>query len=327
MSAGTRHGSDPVPAGSASSGGSSQTGFRWVTDGGLETDLIFRHGVDLPLFAAHPLLSDPHGRSLLTSHYSGFAEVACAAGAGLLLETPTWRASPDWVAALGGSLADVLQVNFESIVFLAGLAENLGASGHLTRSRTRVVGVIGPRGDGDIRSATGSADEFAAYHSFQVGAFAEAGAERVTAYTLTSVSEAVGVVQAARDHDLEVAISFTVETDGRLPDGTPLDAAVESLWSQAPPDGLLVNCAHPAHVAAALDEGDSWAERVTGLRVNASRQSHAQLDAAEELDEGDLTDLVAEHRRLEDRLPRLEIVGGCCGTDVRHVAALWGVTP
>ncbi|MFW5469898.1 homocysteine S-methyltransferase family protein [Knoellia sp. CPCC 206435] len=298
---------------------------QWVTDAGLETDLIHHHGVDLPMFAAYPLLSDPHGRSLLTAYYSGFADVARAADAGLLLETPTWRASPEWVAALGGSLADVLQVNFESIVFLAGLAENLGASGRADLSRTRVVGVIGPRGDGYVPGASASADELGAYHAVQVGAFAEAGAERVTAYTLTTVAEAVGIVQTARDHAVEVTVSFTVETDGRLPDGTSLDAAVEQLWRQARPDGLVVNCAHPSHVAAALDDGDSWTERVTGLRVNASRQSHAELDGAEVLDEGNLADLVAEHRRLEARLPRLEVVGGCCGTDVRHVAALWGV--
>lgn len=304
---------------------SAATGPRWVTDGGLETDLIFHHGVDLPMFAAYPLLADPHGRSLLTAYYAGYAQVAQAAGAGLLLETPTWRASPEWVARLGGSLADVLRVNLEALVFLAGLVESLGADGRADRSRTRVVGVIGPRGDGYVPGARTSADELGAYHAVQVAAVAEGGVERVTAYTLTTVAEAVGVVQAAREHHLEVSVSFTVETDGRLPDGTTLDDAVASLWSQAPPDGLLVNCAHPAHVAAALDRGDSWTERVTGLRVNASRQSHAQLDAAEELDEGDLSDLVTEHRRLEERLPHLEVVGGCCGTDVRHVAALWGV--
>lgn len=300
-------------------------GPRWVTDGGLETDLIFHHGVDLPMFAAYPLLADPHGRSLLTSYYAGYADVARAAGAGLLLETPTWRASPEWVARLGGSLADVLKVNFEAIVFLAGLAESLGADGRADRSRTRVVGVVGPRGDGYVPDEATSADDFAAYHAVQVGAFAEGGAERVAIYTMSTVAEAVGAVRAARDHDLEVSVSFTVETDGRLPDGTSLEAAVASLFRQAAPDGLLLNCAHPAHVAAALEEGDSWTERVTGLRVNASRQSHAELDAAQELDEGDLLDLVTEHRRLEQRLPHLDVVGGCCGTDVRHVAALWGV--
>lgn len=306
------------------------TGPRWVTDGGLETDLIFHHGVDLPHFAAYPLLDSPEGRVLLTDYFSGYADVATRAGAGLLLETPTWRANPDWIAAVGGASDDVVRVNVESVVLLAALGESLVASGALPPGRSaygsfRVSGTIGPRGDGYVAGEERSADEFATYHLPQVTAFAESGATRVAAYTLTTVAEAVGVVRAARVHTLDVAVSFTVETDGRLPDGTPLGEAVASLWEQGPPEELLVNCAHPSHVMAAADDDDSWTSRVTGLRVNASRQSHAELDAAEVLDEGEIPDLVAEHDALAARLPHLDVVGGCCGTDVRHVAALWGV--
>ncbi|CAN7394190.1 homocysteine S-methyltransferase family protein [Knoellia sp. LjRoot47] len=308
----------------------SGAGPRWVTDGGLETDLIFNHGVDLPHFAAYPLLDTPEGRALLTDYYTGYAEVARRAGASLLLETPTWRANPDWVAKLGGDSDEVHRVNLESVVFLAALGESLLASGALPAGRHdygsfRVSGAIGPRGDGYVPGEAASADEFAAYHLPQVVAFADSGAGRVAAYTLTTVSEAVGVVHAARTQTLDVAVSFTVETDGRLPDGTPLGEAVAELWEQGVPDELLVNCAHPSHVAGALDGDDSWTARVTGLRVNASRQSHAELDAAEVLDEGDIPDLVREHDALAARLPHLDVVGGCCGTDVRHVAALWGV--
>lgn len=306
-------------------------GPRWVTDGGLETDLIFHHGVELPGFAAYPLLDSTQGRELLSDYYADYAEVARRSGANLLLETPTWRASPDWVTALGGARDDVLRINLESVVFLAGLAEMLVASGALPSPALgdggsfQVCGVIGPRGDGYVPGAAASSDEFATYHSAQVSAFAESGAAWVTGYTMTTVAEAVGVVRAARSQGIDVGISFTVETDGRLPDGTGLAEAVDSLWQQAVPDGLLLNCAHPSHMAQALRDDDSWAERITGLRVNASRQSHAELDAAQELDEGDIPDLVAEHEHLAARLPNLDIVGGCCGTDARHVAALWGV--
>jgi homocysteine S-methyltransferase len=309
---------------------------RWVTDAGLETDLIFHHGVDLPGFAAYPLLETAEGRALLSSYYAGFAQVASRAGAGLLLETPTWRASADWVVSLGGSRSDVRRINLESVLFLAGLAESLisngvapgGAAGFDGSGRgpdLRVCGVLGPRGDGYVAGDPTSADEFGDYHWLQIAALAQGGAARVTAYTLTTVAEAVGVVQAARAQGVEVAVSFTVETDGRLPDGTPLGEAIASLRLQAVPDDLLVNCAHPSHISAALTLDDGWAEHVTGLRVNASRQSHAELDDAAELDEGDLADLVSSHRELAARLPELDIVGGCCGTDVRHVAALWGV--
>ena len=316
------------------------TSPRWVTHGGLETELIHHHGVDLPGRAVYPLLRTTQGRALLSDYYAGYAEVARRADAKLLLETPTWRANPDWVVALGGSPDDVRRINLESVVFLAGLGDWLVTSGRLpvgTGSAAgagrrpgglpfEVRGVIGPRRDGYApAAATATAEEFAAYHSTQVAAFAESGVRWVTAYTLTTLAEAVGVVLAARAHRLKVGISFTVETDGRLPDGTRLGAAVESLWQRSAPDGLLVNCAHPSHIAQALPGNDGWARRVTGLRVNASRQSHAELDASERLDEGDLRELVREHQRLTARLPNLEVVGGCCGTDVRHVAALWGV--
>lgn len=307
-------------------------GPRWVTDGGLETDLIFHHGAVLPGFAAYPLLDSLEGRSLLADYYSGYARVARRAGANLLLETPTWRANPDWVATLGGSRDDVLRINLESVVFLAELAEILVASGELPAggetgdTAYQVRGMIGPRGDGYVPELETTADDFASYHSAQTAAFSESGVPWVTACTLTSVAEAVGVVQAARSHRIGVGVSFTVETDGRLPDGTSLAQAVESLWQQAAPDGLLLNCAHPSHLAEALREDNSWTSRVTGLRVNASRQSHAELDAAEQLDEGDIDDLVREHQLLSAHLPNLDIIGGCCGTDVRHVAALWGVS-
>lgn len=310
---------------------SAVAGATWVTDGGLETDLVFHHGVHLPHLAAHPLLDTADGRSLLTDYYLGYAAVAARAGARLLLETPTRRANPHWIAILGGHRDDVRRVNIESIVFLAALGESLLATGVLPAGPDddygsfRVSGSIGPRGDRTHPDHRGSADELAAYHDQQVTAFAESGAERVTAYTLTTVAEAVGVVRAARAHDLSVSVSFTVETDGRLPDGTPLGEAVAALWEQAAPDGLLVDCAHPSHIARALADDVAWTSRVTGLRVNASRLSHAELDAAEDLDEGDIPELVSEHAQLAARLPRLEVVGGCCGTDVRHVAALWGV--
>lgn len=276
--------------------------------------------MDLPEFAAYPLLDSIRGRSLLADYFSGYAAVAAAAGASLLLETPTWRANPQWVARLGGDDDVVRRITIDSAAFLADLAPTLGSNGD-----TLVLGMIGPRGDGYVAGESTSADEFASYHETQVAAFAQSAAAGVTGYTMTTVAEAVGIVLAAREYGLDVGVSFTVETDGRLPDGTPLADAVTSLWAQAAPDRLLLNCAHPSHFAAALADDASWTARVTGLRANASRQSHAELDAADTLDEGDLTDLVAEHERVAAHLPNLEVVGGCCGTDTRHVAALGGV--
>lgn len=291
----------------------------WVTDGGLETDLLFHHGIDLPDFAAFPLLDDADGRRVLADYYRAYADVAARAGAGLLLETPTWRASTDWGQRLGYDADATARVNRDAVEFLRGLAGD--AAGEV--AGVLVGGSVGPRGDG-YTAGDLDADAYADYHRHQVGAFAEAGADLATAYTLTTVAEAVGVVRAAQDADLPVAVSFTVETDARLPDGTPLGEAVAALDAAtgAGAAHLLVNCAHPDHVAPALDDG-AWQDRVAGLRVNSSRLSHAELDEAEELDEGDLPDLTARTRALASALPAVRVVGGCCGTDARHVAAMW----
>lgn len=292
----------------------------WVTDAGLETDLIFHRGIDLPDFAAFPLVEDEQGRRELDSYYRGFVEVAAGAGAGLLLETPTWRANPDWGARLGYDAEALRRVNVRAVEALRALAAEV-------RDRVadvQVVGSVGPRGDGYVAGEV-DADQAADYHRAQLAAFAEAGADLATAYTLTTVAEAIGVVRAGGDVGLPVAVAFTVETDGRLPDGTPLGAAVTALDEQTAAGAahLLVNCAHPDHVAGGIDDGAPWLARVAGVRVNSSRLSHAELDEAEELDEGDLADLAATTRALLDRLPAARIVGGCCGTDVRHVAAMW----
>lgn len=291
----------------------------FVTDGGLETDLIFHRGQDLPDFASFPLLDDDRGRDVLQDYYDGYAEVARRAGRGLLLETPTWRANPDWGARLGYDAAALDRVNRDAVVMLAGLRDT-----YADLDEVLVVGALGPRGDGYVAGERADPAEAAAYHAGQVEAFAAAGADLVTAYTLTGPEEAMGVVRAARTAGVPVAISFTVETDGRLPDGTPLADAVTRVDAEDAPDWFLVNCAHPTHVAPGLD-GGAWQERVAGLRPNSSTLTHAELDAMEVLDEGDMDLLTSTFEALRAELPSLAILGGCCGTDARHVARLWGV--
>lgn len=290
----------------------------YVSDGGLETELIFHHGVDLPQFASFPLVEDEAGRALLRTYYDGYAAIARRAGAGLTLESPTWRANPDWGARVGYDAVDLDRANRAAV----DLLQRLRASYDDVRD-VRIIGVIGPRGDGYVAGERVDPDVAADYHHAQVAALARAGVDLVAAYTLTGVEEAVGVVRAARSVGVPALVSFTVETDGRLPDGTGLPEAVDLVEAAAPPDGFLLNCAHPTHIAPGLDEG-GWRSRVLGVNPNASTLSHAELDEAEELDEGDLGLLVASYDALRRRLPELRVVGGCCGTGVRHVAALWG---
>jgi homocysteine S-methyltransferase len=295
--------------------------WRYVCDGGMETDLIFNRGVDLPEFAAYPLLRTEPGRDLLRSYYEGYAAIAERAGAGLRLESPTWRANPDWGAVLGDDATALDEVNRSAIDFLRGIAD--AWSDRI--DDIRIVGMLGPRGDGYAAGSAADADEAADYHRAQVASFAAAGVDEVEALTMTDTHEALGVALAAAATGIPVVVSFTVETDGRLPDGTPLGGAVETVDAQTSPAYFMVNCAHPQHVLPAFDQAGPWAERIHGLRSNASTRTHAELDEAASLDEGDLGVLVASHRTLEQHLPALEVVGGCCGSDARHVAALWGV--
>lgn len=292
----------------------------YVSDGGLETDLIFNHGVDLPEFASFPLVEHERGRALLRGYYDGYAEVARRAGAALTLESPTWRANPGWGARVGYDAAGLDRANAAAIAFLQALRDEYAGLPDV-----RIVGAVGPRGDGYVAGERADPDEAADYHSAQVAAMARAGADVVAAYTLTGPEEGVGVVRAARSAGVPVLVGFTVETDGRLPDGTALREAVERVDAAEAPDGFVVNCAHPTHIAPGLAAGE-WLSRIVQVNPNASTSSHAELDAAEELDEGDLGLLASSFDDLRPLLPGLRVVGGCCGTDTRHVAALWGVS-
>ena len=294
------------------------SGLPVVNDGGLETDLIYHHGVDLPYFAAFPLVDDERGRDQLLRYYAEYVEIARRAGVAVQLDTPTWRASLDWGDRLGYSASELTRINREAVALIDRLRDESGRDAFL------VSGCLGPRGDGYVAGAVVDPDDAAAYHTPQIEAFAEAGADLVTALTLTGTGEAVGIVRAARASGIPVAVSFTVEVDGRLPDGTSLASAVSTVDAEGQPDYFMVNCAHPSHIAPALADDGEWRLRIRGLRANASTLSHAELDATTQLDEGDPRELARAHDALRPRLPNLALVGGCCGTDSRHVAAMWG---
>jgi homocysteine S-methyltransferase len=291
--------------------------LEWVTDGGLETDLIFHKGVELPQFAAFPLVEGESTRRLLLGYYAEYAEIAGRAGAGLVLETPTWRANPDWAALLGYDSAGLARANAAAVDLVRRAGVGL--------DRVRISGVVGPRGDGYV-AAGRQADAAEEYHYPQVAALSDAGVEVVHAMTINEPAEAIGVVRAARSVGVPVGISFTVETDGRLPDGTTLRGAITQVDQAAAPDWYGVNCAHPLHVARALD-GEEWQSRLQVFRPNASTMTHEELDAMEVLDEGDRSLLTSSTELLLQQLPSLDTLGGCCGTDATHVASLWGLPP
>lgn len=294
-------------------------GATLLTDTGLETTLIFHHGLDLPEFAAYPLLDTAEGQAVLRAYYRRHLAIAADHGAGFLLEAPTWRASRDWGRRLGHGTDDLARLNRAAIAMMSDLRSEA------TSDRPIVVsGNLGPRGDGYVADTAMTAEAAQAYHAEQIGWLAQTDADLVTAITLSTVAEGVGVIHAARVADMPVVIGYTTETDGRLPDGTPLGAAIEA--TDALTDGaaayFMVNCAHPDHFRPDLETGGGWLRRIGGIRANASRMSHAELDAAEHLDAGNPSELGRDYACLRRLLPNLTVLGGCCGTDHRHVEAI-----
>jgi len=292
----------------------------FLTDGGLETTLIFHRGLHLPCFAAFDLLRDEAGRNELRAYFAAYVALARERGVGFVLDTATWRANPDWARRLGYSLEDLDDANRAAVA----LAEEIRADGETEGTPIVINGVIGPRGDGYDPGALMSPDEAEGYHAPQVATFAGSGVDMVTAVTMTNADEAIGIALAARAHDVPAVISFTLETDGRLPDGQPLPGAIERVDAETGGSVayFMINCAHPSHFVGVLAEDGAWRERIGGLRANASAKSHAELDEADELDEGDPAALGAEHGALRPRLGAVTVLGGCCGTDRRHVEAI-----
>jgi S-methylmethionine-dependent homocysteine/selenocysteine methylase len=300
-------------------------GGLFVTDGGIETTLIFHEGLDLPAFAAFDLLKDEEGTKALRRYYEPYGELARERGAGLVLESPTWRASPRWAAEIGYSEQQLDELNRKAIALMEDLRDEYESQ----ETPVVISGCVGPQDDGYNPAERLSASAAQDYHWTQIATFSDTAADMVTAITMTYAAEAVGVTRAAMEAGMPVAISFTLETDGNLPSGQALGEAVEEVDRQTGggPAYYMINCAHPTHFDAVLEASEPWLERIRGLRANASTKSHAELDEATELDEGDPLDLGERHAALAPKLPRLNVLGGCCGTDHRHVRAICEAWP
>ncbi len=295
----------------------------FMTDGGLETTLIFHDCMELPAFASFALLESKAGTQRLIDYYRQYIEMARDHGLGIVLEAPTWRANTDWGTKLGYDALSLAHVNERAIGMLGALRTE-----HESPELPIVVsGCIGPRGDGYRADARMTVRQARDYHAAQIRTFAGTDADLVSAFTMNYVEEAQGIVLAARDAGVPVVISFTLETDGRLPTGESLQEAIERIDSATDSYAAyyMINCAHPTHfdhVLAHTSHSGSWLGRILGVRANASRRSHAELDESTDLDDGDPTEMGQQYAQLRGALPRLAVVGGCCGTDHRHVEAI-----
>jgi homocysteine S-methyltransferase len=290
----------------------------YLGDGGLETTMIFEHGIELPCFASFTLLSSEEGRGALRDYYRAYIEIARRNRVGFTLDTPTWRASSDWGAELGYSREALAKANRDAVE----MARELRDAEEAEETPIAVCGTLGPRGDAYSPEALMGAEEAAEYHAEQIEVFASADVDLVAVYTLAYADEGLGIAMAAASAGVPAVISFTLETDGRLPSGEELGEAIERVDSAAAPAYFMINCAHPSHFARVVAEAGRWRERIGGVRANASRRSHRELDEATELDAGNPAELAEEYLELRRALPGIRVLGGCCGTDTRHVAGI-----
>lgn len=295
------------------------SGELFLTDAGLETDLIFNHGIEIREFAAHTLLPGEQGREALARYFRGFLKLANEYDAGFIFDSQTWKAHMHWAENLAATDQELKEANKESIAFIAKIRDEFAGN-----SKPIVLnGVIGPRGDAYAPEARLAAKEAEDYHARQIGWLAETDVDMVTGLTFTQSDEAIGLVRAAQAAGLPAVISFTVETDGSLPTGQPLGQAITAV-DEATGNGaayFMVNCAHPDHFFDKLGDSD-WTRRIRGLRCNASRLSHAELDECEVLDDGNPEELADQYKTMFATMPWLNIFGGCCGSDLRHVAQI-----
>ena len=292
-------------------------GELFLTDGGIETTLIFHQGFELPHFAAFDLLKNGEGREGLRKYFQPYVEIAKKHGVGFVLESATWRASPDWAEQLGYTPEALRDANRKAIELLREIRE----AHESDQTKLVISGCVGPRGDGYSPDNLMTEQEAERYHAGQIRTFAGTIADMITAITMTYVEEAIGVARAAIAADMPVVISFTVETDGKLPTGQTLKDAIEQVDAATDngPAYYMINCAHTTHFEGALAAGEEWTKRIRGLRANASRLSHAELDEAVELDDGNPEEFGTQHRDLRSSFSHVNVIGGCCGTDHRHV--------
>ena len=292
----------------------------FMTDGGLETDLIFNHGIELPEFAAFHLLKNKEGKEVLRKYFMDYLEISKNACSGFVLEAPTYRANPDWAKKIGYSIESLKHVNSTAVHELEKLRNDYENDDF----KIAISVCLGPRGNGyspDNPMTIAMAEE---YHSYQIKLVANTNADLVSALTMNYNEEAIGIVKAAKNNNIPVVISYTVETDGKLPSGQSLEEAITSLdrMTDNYVSYYMINCAHPDHFSDVLDPKSKWTNRIKGIRANASTKSHAELDESETLDLGNKDQLARKYQELKTLLPNLNIIGGCCGTDHTHLSII-----
>jgi homocysteine S-methyltransferase len=296
-----------------------QLGKLMTTAGGFETWMQYVDGFKLRHFCGFELLDDARGVSCLKDYHRKVIEAAVANGFGMINEGLHYRASRDWGELIGFSRSALEEINHRGIEFYRDFAREYSSPG----TPMLVGGVIGPRGDAYNLGRLPDAAEAEDYHSEQIQTFRKAGVDHVTAMTFSSVDEAIGVARAAKSAGLPVVISFLLARGGRLKGGETLQEAifrVDSATGNAPAY-FMTNCTHPIEFEPALVPGE-WVARLGGFMPNAVAMETMDLCKLGHLEDGDPVELGAQMAALARRFPHINVWGGCCGTDGRHIGQI-----
>jgi S-methylmethionine-dependent homocysteine/selenocysteine methylase len=310
-----------------------KSGLKFLTPGGIETCLLFEFKWPLREFAAFEVVKDERALARLEDElFFPILQAASEKHYGVFAELMTWRASPSYMAKMGYAESDIEAIHRQAASFARASVQRMLARLPQDAFKPPVIitADVGPCGDGyfvskDTKKTT--AEEFRQYHSKQLRAAKAAGVDMAAAWTCTTPEEAIGIALAAKDVGLLVTTSCTLETDGRLPDGTPLPTFIELVDKATDnyPLFYIANCVHTTHIApvleAAVRDKAPWLQRFKGLRANASAKSHAELDNSTELDAGNQVELAQQVAALDKAL-NFVVVGGCCGTNASHVVGM-----
>ena len=292
------------------------TGDLFLTDGGTETELIYTLGFELPCFASFHLLNDNKGYAAIRNYYRRHADIAKKYGVGFILDSLTYRASADWGKELGYSEQELANMNHKAVNLLREVADEFETES----SRMVISGCLGPREDAYLPEGNMTPAEAELYHLQQICTLDDAGVDMICALTLNESDEAIGITRAAQTRNIPVVISFSLEINGRLLDGGSLEDAINAIdkATNNGPAYYMINCAHPTHFENIL-EHKNWTRRIRGIRANASSKSHAELGESVELEEGDPKELGFQNGELAGEFPHINVFGGCCGSNHRHV--------
>lgn len=295
-----------------------QPGLIYLTEGGQETEIMYKYGFELPHFAMFPLLDNPRAVTELRGMYGRYLDTAARHGFGVLMGGLDYRASPDWASLIGYSADALAEMQLRAIDFLRDVArpyeEQLPA--------LMYAGVVGPRGDAYEANRTITADEAEEYHSVQLATLARTGVDLVEAMTFNSVPEVIGLARAAARAGLPLGVLFTLDsTTRRLASGPSLKEAIETIDAQSGDDRPAfygINCSHPLEFMPAIESG-TWFERVRCLRPNAAMMDKISLCTLGHLESGDPASLGELMGGLARQYPHIDMWGGCCGTWETHL--------